>query len=326
MKKLGFEQMLREAVLADVEEQGQNRFSECNLEPASNASRERFLAGMEVQRRRKARRIFWRRFAISVGTALFTLALTIVIVRAVIRNERTVTIIDSVPAESFAPLDSNRKHVVRIMVTAGTNYVEDLTYAREDGDFDFSSMMREFHVQWKKDRCILTYSESFAAQTYEFERVLPYGESVSVGFEAYPYPVRCRFLLCYADDPLPEDWEKILAEENRIEAAQRVYRTFDAFYASRDAEKEIGIIEQAKHDATENLPTEIFYLAFLHALWKNGYTDVQIVRASTGYDPYDRFYSHWLIITGSDGKSYKVLGSAYEAGDVYCDGVLIYFR
>ena len=325
MKKHDFERMLREAVLSDAEEQGRDRCIERNLEQASSASRERFLAGTETQKKRNARRAFWCRLAIRVGIALFTLVLAAVIVRAVIRHEQTRTVVDPVPAEAFTSLDSSRKHVVRVMITAGPNYIDDRTYAREDGDFDLTIYdVIQYHIQWKKDRCILTYTPEFCVDLRRHERALPYNELFSIIHEATPFPLRIQFLLCYADDPLPEEWVATLAEHNRIKEAQQAYGSFDAFYASRDAEKEIGIIEQAKHDATKDLPAEKFYLAFLHALWKNGDTDVQIVSASTGYDPHDTGY--WLILNGSNGKSYRILGSAYEAGEVLCNGVLIDFR
>jgi hypothetical protein len=322
MKKHDFERMLRDAVLSDAEKHGCKEISERDLEPASSASRERFLAVTESEKRRKARRAFWIRFAITIGTSIVALALTIVAVRAVIRHERTKTVVIPSPTESFAPLDSNKKQVVRVLLTVGPNYFKEWSFAREDGDFDADAPFFQIHVEWKKDRCILSYVGQFDERSYE--EALPYNVPVSLVFHADPYPLLYRFLLCYENDPLPEEWVDTLAEKNRIEAAQQAYGSFEAFYASRDVKNEIGIIEQAKHDATKDLPAEKFYLAFLHALWKNGDTDVQIVSASTGYDPHDTGY--WLILNGSNGKSYRILGSAYEAGEVLCNGVLIDFR
>lgn len=176
-----------------------------------------------------------------------------------------------------------------------------------------------FHVNWEKNGCMFYYTDGQPNHGVWF--VLQVGEDVTVRDNAIPVQSTYRFYLSAEGAPLPDSWNHLAEEKERIAQAQSQYGSFHAFATSRDREKERSLIDVWIPEERKERSEE-WYDALLRALWTNGdlavqFTDSEIVVHSNYVD---------LCLTGDNGKQYHLYGTSatYLIDMVACDGLYSY--
>ncbi len=312
--------MLREAVLSDAEEQGGNRFTERDLEPASSASRERFLAVLNDHLRINTAKApaddvpapytsHKRRWMLTLLIALISAAATLILTFFVV---------------SYVTNNRPRK-VVRLMIPVSIydQEYEIQTHYPEEGDFRLSARMKDeythqfpLYLHWGENECSITFEMDPEYQEhvdfYIPDVTLTFGEPMKYYYPSIPQQVCMYCYYCKEDDPLPDEWIEVQKNANRIKMARKQYGSFDVFSASRDQKTEKEIINQGAIDSgITGLDINDYYDCFLRALWANGDTEVKLRKATIRTEPYEShpgYEIYWLVLNCDDGCVYEVLG------------------
>lgn len=138
------------------------------------------------------------------------------------------------------------------------------TAYRKDGDQD---VMRDIHVQWNKDGCILKYYNTVLGENEQTE--VHSGEISEITIKAIPVFNNYKVYLCHEGDSIPEEWNEVITEKERKEQWQANYGTYEDYLDARNTEEEEKLIQDAFDEAGLSLTAVYWYHEFTDATWDN---------------------------------------------------------